>query len=215
MATYVVTDTTYDDATFWSSIVEDCAGHVLDFSQLPAKFEISINPRTCTLSIWNGARWFLVGEDGAQGRQACFGALTQLAFFTSLIAVDGRRYGVTDGVDPDPSAAEQIRPPEPNQTDAALLAGDGAEPRMPSLAAAKPAARAKARLEEASMPVAPPIRPGATPRTLTVQNTSDAPVDLCWIDAGGGRHRFVTLLPGDIRHQNIWSSDRWILRKSG
>ncbi|WP_420003924.1 Hint domain-containing protein [Arenibacterium sp. LLYu02] len=84
MTTYVVTSSNYNNPAFWSSISEAGTGHTLDLSTLPAGYEFSINSTTHTISIWNGASWYTVGESGAGGTNANLGAPTQMSYFTTV-----------------------------------------------------------------------------------------------------------------------------------
>ncbi len=205
MTIYTVTSATYNDGAFWSAIDESSGEHLLDISDLPSEFTVSINPVVRTLSIWNGRHWYVIGEAGDTSRDACLGAAMQIAYFAAIRTAAGASFGEI------PAAGAETRAPEGPGPEGALAGA------VVSRGPGEPGAAPLAAAPVDALPGAPePVQRHAEPTTtipMVVQNIADRPVDLCRIDAAGRARRRIRLLPGECRRQDILLTDHWVLRK--
>ncbi|WP_299723521.1 Hint domain-containing protein [uncultured Tateyamaria sp.] len=96
MATYTVTTSNWNNASFWSSISQSGPGHTLDFSALPSNFSVDFWPDASRIVISDGTSSFVIGDSDYGGSaDATMGGSTQLEYFTNVRGSQGDDY--TDG----------------------------------------------------------------------------------------------------------------------
>ncbi|MBY6113476.1 Hint domain-containing protein [Mameliella alba] len=90
MATYTVTSSNWNSASFWNGINQGSAGHTLDFSNLGANYSVTYDANGGSLVMTNGASTFTVGDIWYSGfANAYLGGTTQFEAFTTMILPDG------------------------------------------------------------------------------------------------------------------------------
>ncbi len=89
MTVYVITESNWNNAAFWSGVNESGPGHSLDFDALPPNYTVETNAASGIITISDGTSSFTVGEAGVGGTDANLGGATLLDHFTSLQGSEG------------------------------------------------------------------------------------------------------------------------------
>jgi len=206
VATYVVTTSNYNDPAFWAAIAHGTAGHMLDFSGLPESYEFSLNSDTGTISIWNGASWFTVGENGASGTDANLGGSTSVEYFSVVEGSSGDDY--IDGGDDvhfvyAGGGDDTLQGGSSND----YLAGGSGSDEFDAGAGDDHIVGDRINFTASDHASAS----GGAATTLSVTNSADGPIKLYLVNSGGGLDYVTDIAAGDTYVAGTTVGTNWVL----
>jgi Ca2+-binding RTX toxin-like protein len=90
MATYIVTTSNWNDPGFWAAISESGPGATLEFSALPANYNVDFWPDGNQIILSDGTDSFTIGDSDDTGvNDVQLGGTTQLEYFTTVNSSQG------------------------------------------------------------------------------------------------------------------------------
>ncbi|WP_427874984.1 Hint domain-containing protein [Pelagimonas varians] len=90
MATYTVTLSNWNSASFWSGINEGSGGHTLDFSGLGSGYTVEFDVQSGSITLSDGTDTYIVGDaSSGGGADAYLDGGTQLEYFSNIVGTEG------------------------------------------------------------------------------------------------------------------------------